>query len=520
MLEQLREIKTLLFARYPCIYLQTDEEERVLELLENVIDTKEQDYYIWSVVKGLRKFKNKNLPGEYTEPHELLAQMEEIKHPAVFVLLDFHPFLTKDNIEIIRYLKELINSFQNKSKNIIILSPIMEIPIELSKHITIVNFPYPKESEIMEIIETVSNKLKDNENEDDFDTELNQEQLNQIVKALKGLTETEIRNVLLKSLVQKYKYSIEVIINEKEQIVKKTQVLEYYHQTESLDNVGGLDRIKKWIIQQKATFSKKAKDFGLKQPKGVLVFGVPGGGKSLLAKAIAHYLQKPLLKLDASKLFSSFVGASEQNTQKILDVLENIGDCILWIDEIEKLFAGVGGSGDMDSGVTKRVFGKILTWMQEQKAGVFVVATANDIFKLPPELLRKGRFDEMFYIDTPNTIERKEIFAIHISKSDRKPKNFDLDKLAKSSPGFTGAEIEGIIKAALNDAFEDFLKNSKADLTTKHILKQISENVPLSKQMEDKLNKVKKWAKTRAKFASSPEEEMVNGFKIKKLEEV
>ncbi|OYT75045.1 MAG: ATPase, partial [Armatimonadetes bacterium JP3_11] len=262
---------------------------------------------------------------------------------------------------------------------------------------------------------------------------------------------------------------------------------------------GGLDLLKEWLRKRRASLSREAREFGLPAPKGVLLLGVQGTGKSLSAKAIANLWGLPMLRLDVGRVFGSLVGASEANMRAAIRTAEAVAPCILWIDELEKGFAGVQGSGVSDSGTTARVFATFLTWMQDKRAPVFVVATANDVSQLPPELLRKGRFDEIFFIDLPTLPEREQIFAIHLRKRKRDPAQYDLKTLARATEGFSGAEIEQVVIAGLFTAFD-----AGRELTTEDMLDEVRHTVPLSVMMREEIEELRTWAQLRTRPASSP----------------
>ena len=290
------------------------------------------------------------------------------------------------------------------------------------------------------------------------------------------------------------------MLSEKEQIIRKSGVLEYYHVNEDMKEVGGLAELKKWLTKRGKAFTPEAREFGLPEPRGILLLGIPGCGKSLTAKAISGMWQLPLLKLDVGKVFSSLVGSSEENVRRAIQTAESIAPSILWLDEIEKGFSGLGSSGQTDGGTTARVFGTFLTWLQEKKTPVFVVATSNNVSQLPPELLRKGRFDEIFYVDLPSKDERKDIFKIHFEKRKRDPQTYNLEKLAAITSGFSGSEIEEIIVSALYDAFD-----SGKQLEQGHIEAVVATMIPLSQTMEEQIRGIREWAKLRARRASDIE---------------
>jgi SpoVK/Ycf46/Vps4 family AAA+-type ATPase len=327
--------------------------------------------------------------------------------------------------------------------------------------------------------------------------------------------------------------SVRTVSEEKEQIIRKSGILDFFPKNESLKDVGGMDNLKDWLLKRQKAYDKKAREWGLQEPKGLLLLGVPGCGKSLTAKSIASCWEMPLLRLDIGRVFQGLVGSSEDNIRKALATAEAVAPCVLWIDEIEKGLSGVQSSGSTDGGVTSRIFSTILTWMQEKTSPVFVVATANDVNSLPPELLRKGRFDEIFFVDLPSSKERKNIFSIHLAKRNQKSESFAMEAIAKESEGFNGAEIEECVKEAMFDAYVANPENPQ--LTTKFIIDAIKRTVPLSVTMDKQISNLRDWAATRARNASSesrvkekadmpilltrPELEMERSFDLDKIEE-
>jgi SpoVK/Ycf46/Vps4 family AAA+-type ATPase len=318
-----------------------------------------------------------------------------------------------------------------------------------------------------------------------------------IVKSAQGLTADEIESALARSLVEAKKLTVEQIIEEKKQIVRKTGMLTFYPAEFGMDDVGGQELLKDWLRKRRRSFSDAAREFGIPYPKGVLLIGVQGCGKSLVAKAIASSYGLPMLKMDVGRIFGSLVGQSEENMRRAIRIAESLAPCILWIDELEKGFAGMGGSGVSDSGTTARVFSTFLTWMQEKTKPVFLVATANDVSALPPELMRKGRFDEIFFIDLPDLEERKEILRIHLKRRKRDPAKFQVAKIAKLTDGYSGAELEQLVVSALNHAFSEGRELSVKDLTD-----EIEHQVPLSRMMAEEVHGLREWARLRARPAS------------------
>ena len=330
--------------------------------------------------------------------------------------------------------------------------------------------------------------LKNNESEHE----------DKVVDAASGLTTMEAENAFALSFVQTRTIQPEVVSREKAQAVKKNGILEIVQTNESLDTIGGLDVLKEWLTKRKDAFSAKAKAYGLPVPKGLLIVGIPGTGKSLTAKATAKVFGVPLLKLDAGRIFAGLVGQSEANLRSVIQTAEAIAPAVLWLDEIEKGFAGSKSSGSTDGGTSARVFGSFISWMQEKTSPVFVVATANDVSQLPPEMLRKGRFDEMFFVDLPNQTEREAIWKIQIARHGRNPKDFDCVQFARATEGFTGSEIESVFVDSLFAAFER--NREPDDLAVAQVLTNI---VPLSRTMGEQINALRNWSKGRARLATS-----------------
>lgn len=495
-----REIEVLIRAKYPILYVVSWEERRVEEAVKLVCDKLKRTLHTWSVTQGMKPpvtrtsgpVKPTTLPGEL----EALALAHESPEYTVFLLRDFHPYM-KDP-RVIRLLRDLAGRLRGKAQTLILLAPVLALPTELEKDVTVLDFPLPKASEISEQLDHVVAAVKGNSA---VDTDLTPEMREIIVKSAQGLTLDEIESAFARSLVEHKKLDVDVILEEKKQIVRKSGLLEYYPATDRLDDVGGLELLKDWLAKRRKGFTDKAKEFGIPVPKGVLLLGVQGCGKSLVAKAIAAAWNLPMLKMDVGRIFGSLVGQSEENIRRAIKVAESVSPCILWADELEKGFAGVGGSGVSDSGTTARVFSTFLTWMQEKTKPVFLIATANDVTALPPELLRKGRFDEIFFIDLPDTEERKEIFAIHLRKRKRDPKKFKLNDLATRSEGFSGAEIEQVVIGALLAAFDQDREIKQTDLHH-----EIEASVPLSVMMAEEIDELRTWARLRARPAAKRDE--------------
>jgi SpoVK/Ycf46/Vps4 family AAA+-type ATPase len=308
----------------------------------------------------------------------------------------------------------------------------------------------------------------------------------------------EAANAFALSVAQKRGLDAGVVARLKAQTVKKGGLLEIIEATESLNSIGGLDLLKDWLVKRKKAFSKQAQAYGLPHPKGLLILGIPGTGKSLTAEATAGIFGLPLLKLDAGSIFAGLVGQSEGNLRSVIQTAEAIAPCVLWIDEIEKGMAGSKSSGATDGGTSARVFGSFISWMQEKQTPVFIVATANDVSQLPPELLRKGRIDELFFVDLPNQAEREAIWTIQVQKYGRNPREYDLVQLARATEGLTGSEIENVFVDALFHAFDE--NKEPTDLTIALVLNDF---VPLSKLMAEQITVLRNWAKGRARPGTS-----------------
>jgi SpoVK/Ycf46/Vps4 family AAA+-type ATPase len=488
-----KQIEYLIRARYSLIYIVSSEESRVESVLKQVAINRSKKLFFWSITKGLQGDDN-FCKEELREPLKTLDFIDESDTNGFFVLRDFHPFL--QDAVVIRRLRDLNKSLktQSNNKNIIILSPILKIPQELEKEISIIQFDLPQRNELNDIIGQVIRLV---ENPETIEVYKDMHKREKILEAALGLTSEEAENVFARSIVQTGQFDINIILSEKEQIIRKSGVLEFYKTDEDIDDVGGLENLKSWLQKRTNAFTPEARDFGLPQPKGVLLIGIPGCGKSLTAKAISNLWKLPLLKLDVGRVFSSLVGSSEENVRNAISTAEAIAPSILWLDELEKGFSGMQSSGSTDAGTSARVFGTFITWLQEKTSPVFVVATANNVSQLPPELIRKGRFDEIFYIDLPNKEEREKIFKIHIEKRKRDQEIFNISQLSEKTSGYSGAEIEQVVISALYDSFD-----SGEELSDERITHSIGELFPLSQTMSEEINKIRAWAKTRARKAS------------------
>ncbi|MEG0963521.1 MAG: AAA family ATPase [Lachnospiraceae bacterium] len=476
-------------AGFPIIYLNTFEEDKVDTIIKEVNSGKE--IYEWNETNGYIDFETKTPMTEDCTLEMMLDQLktQEMLDRKIILLKDVNAYLDDSKIvSKIKGLARMIN--QSADATVIIISNILVIPKELEKFITILEMDYLNSDEIKQIILKF---IKDNELDAVKDS-----LIDELAVAFKGLTEFEVNNLLALSYAddgELTRLDLRLIFDQKQQMIKKAGILEMIPLKETIEDIGGLENLKEWFIRKAKVYKNmnKAKQYGVDMPKGVLISGVPGCGKSLNAKAAANLFEVPLLRLDMGRLMGKYVGESEGNLRNAIALAEAISPCVLWIDELEKAFAGIGGDGG-GAEVTTRLFGNFLTWMQEKDSPTFVVATANDITKLPPELLRKGRFDEVFYVGLPNEYEREKIFQIHINK--RRPqdlKNIRISELITKTKGFSGADIEGVIKDAVETAFAD----DKNNVQTQDIVKAINNTHSLSEIMKEALEKMAKEYETR-----------------------
>lgn len=501
-LQRVNELNTLTRAKYPIIYIVSWEERRIEEVLRQVALERRKKLYGWTLTNGIMPLdivQTHPIDPATRDPLNALDFVATSREAAIFVLKDFHPFLDsdrggQDHAVVVRRLRDITNELKASRKTLIILSPILRFPPDLEKDITVLDYSLPTLDELETSLDRVVRSAREIAG---VQIRMKSEERERVLKAARGLTCLEAENVFAKSLVMGRKLDLNVIIAEKEQLISRSQVLEYYESLEGFSNVGGLGLVKQWLRKRGKAFSEKARHFGLPEPKGLLLLGVQGAGKSLLAKAVASQWQLPLLRLDLGRVFSELVGSSEQNIRQALRLAENVAPCVMWLDEMEKGLAGATGSGTSDAGTSARVFGSLLTWMQEKTSPVFVIGTANDISALPPEVLRKGRFDEIFFVDLPQLQERREIFVIHLARRGRDALNYNLNELARATEGFSGAEIEQVIIDGLYDAFENM-----RELTNEDIFNNIQSTIPLSQTMETKITALRQWARKHARPAS------------------
>jgi ATP-dependent 26S proteasome regulatory subunit len=499
-----KEIFRLIKSRYKILYVVSPEENRVIDAFRLISMSEGYDLKQWDCSRGmLDSHSFEKVASDNNEIHETPeAALDYIINQAksdneklrqkkpraagghIFMLLDFHPFL--DGMPVIeRKFKE----FSNISSvcTIVIISPVFACPPTLEKEFTLLDFPFPSKQEIKRAFDHVCAEIPAK-----FPKALEaaQKHEEELLRAAAGLTVVEAENAYAKSLVKHKTFDIPTILDEKKQIIRKGGIIEYRESRFSFDDIGGLGNLKEWLAMRRLAFREDAFDFGLDAPKGVLLVGVPGTGKSMTCDALADLYQMPLLRLDMGAIFSAHVGESEQNMRNVIKTAEAIAPAILWIDEIEKGIGGVQSSNYTDGGVTNRVFGTMLTWLQEKRTPVFVVCTANNVLGIPPEFMRAGRFDEIFFLDLPNEDQRKEILECLLLRKSRNPEEFDLPKIIEHSPNYSPAELEKAINNALFVAYSE----EKRHLRTTDVVSEIGKFQPLYNSRREEIEEMRQWA--------------------------
>lgn len=513
------KINYMIKSRFRILYIRSHEEKRVREFFKDLTIYRGQELFQWDCDRGLRDgYSGEPVSSEESEindgdPTAILSHiidhasrhskpMREGKVPsgAIYLLLDFHHFL--DGFPPVeRKLKEFAETVSTCT--IVIISPTFVCPDTLEKQVTLIDFPVPSYKEINASLQKLAKEISTQLPEASKEAKENEEDL---VKAASGLTLTEAENAYAMSVVADKRFNIQTILDEKKQMIRKGGILEYREPRFSFDDLGGVDTLKDWFKLRRLAFREDARDFGLPAPKGTLIIGIPGTGKSMICDAVAHEYQMPLLRLDFGAVFSAHVGESEANIRQCLKTAESIAPCILWLDEVEKGIGGVESSNATDGGVTNRVFGTMLTWMQDKLAPVFMVCTANNIAGLPPEFMRAGRFDEIFFIDLPNEDQRAEVIEKLLSRKKRDASQFDIDQIVSATHNYTPVEIEKGIDNALFVAYSE----GKRVVTTEDVVNETKKFFPLYNSRREEIDAMREWAlgedKTggRAVLANSP----------------
>lgn len=490
---------THLAAGFPILYVATWEEERAMEHISVAAAghvEPARSTVSWTFTEGFADVAD----GARRAAGDPLAALDRViadEGACVYVLKDFHAYIHEAH-DVVRRLRDVYHALRETEKTLVILSPIVEAPPELLKEIVVLDYALPDQDETAQIVEM---EIWAHHHKTGHRVVFDHYDRGEFERTLLGLTREEMKRALRKSFLKSERITAEhaqVVIEEKRQILRKTEILEFIQVDDDLSGVGGLAQFKAWCRIREKGLLPEAREFGLPLPKGILLTGISGCGKSLAITALARQWRLPLLRLDMGRVFAGLAGSPEQSLRRAILTAEAVSPCVLWIDEIEM---GISVFSDsVESGATSRNFASFLTWMQEKKAPVFIAATANDIDRLPPEFIRKGRFDEVFFVDLPTEDERKEIFRIHFRKKKQVPSETSLDGLAKSTKGYTGAEIEQTLISALYECFAE-----NRPLALDDIYRAIGRMVPLSVTMKEDITKVKRWADNRAVRANTGE---------------
>lgn len=506
--DTLDRLKVLINSSTPIVVMETVEEPRALNLIRTASSDLQLPCFEWSIADGLVRSAAPSCPrpGEpaMTQPPiantqqaaGVLAHIQTMTVDAVFVLKDFHRQL-EDPI-VVRRMREAAQEFCGSRKTVVITAPALAVPPELESLIEFLSIDLPDRPRLRQIIEETFARVGKTHT---LKRTLDPPGLEAMAANLRGLTEEEAERAVAQAIVGRYALSpdcITDVLETKRQLLKRSGMLEFIEVSETMSSVGGLENLKKWLQRRRGAWDDQAAAYGLQPPKGVIILGVQGCGKSMCARAIAGEWQLPLVKFDSAAIFDKYIGETEKRVLKMFSVAEQLAPAILWIDELENVFAGSGpDSASADAGVSSRLLGAFLSWMQDRKSPVFVAATCNNVNALPPELIRKGRFDEIFFVDLPNDAERHAIFAIQIARRRLNPASFDLDKLAAAAQGYSGAEIEAAVQSAMYAAF-----SSKQPLTTATIVEELRGTVPLSTTRAEEIEQLRDWARQRAVPAS------------------
>jgi len=520
--KMLERLKVLIDSSTPIVVMETVEETRAVRLVRAACAALNLAAFEWTIASGLARcgapagdsaFESAAAPaGGYSghtpdasnaqalynsrEPAQMLANLEAISIEAAFILKDLHRHM--DDAVVVRRLRDVGQKFASNRRTLILTAPKISIPPELVSLVEFLELPLPDRERPRQILDETVVRISRSHT---LQRKLDAGGMDAIAENLRGLTEEEAERAISQVLVARYALSPEMagdVLEAKKALLKREEMLEFVESSDTLATVGGLDRLKHWLGERRGAWEEQAREFGLDAPKGLIILGVQGCGKSMCARAIAGEWRLPLVKFDTAAIYDKYVGETEKRIQKVFRIAEGLAPCVLWIDELEKVFAGSGpDSASADAGVSSRLLGSFLSWMQDRKAPVFVAATCNNVTVLPPELIRKGRFDELFFVDLPSGAERRQILAIQLSRRKRNPVDFDLEQIAAATRGFSGAEIESIVQTALYAAY-----SQKQQLATQHLLEAVRGTIPLSVTRAEEIAALRSWAEKRAVPAS------------------
>ncbi len=531
-MQPLDRLKVLINSSTPIVVMETVEEVRAVSLVRAACSELSMAVFEWTIADGLVRSNgsmaaatmaassSSSMRGEAlvpktavyntTDPVQALANMESMSLEAVFILKDFHRHM--ENPLIIRRLRDVGQKFSTNRRTLVLTAPSIPMPPELASLVEFLDLPLPDQTRLREILRETYTRMAEGHT---LKLQLDSEGVDAMAANLRGLTEEEAERAISQTLVGRLALSADCVtdvLEAKKALLKRSEMLEFVDASDTMASVGGLENLKQWLEQRRNSWDERARDFGLEPPKGVIIMGLQGCGKSLCARAVAGEWKLPLVKFDTAAIYDKYIGETEKRIQKVFKVAEGLAPCVLWIDELEKVFAGSGpDSASADAGVSSRLLASFLCWMQDRKAPVFVAATCNNVSALPPELIRKGRFDELFFVDLPDEAERKQIFAIQLARRKRNAPDYDLDRIAAAAKGFSGAEIESAVQGAMYAAFSRdaacrvSADSAKHDLSTEDLLKALSSTVPLSVTRAEEIATLRDWARDRAVWASAPE---------------
>jgi SpoVK/Ycf46/Vps4 family AAA+-type ATPase len=527
MADVVERLKVLINSSTPIVIMETVEETRALQLVRTASADLNMAVFEWTIADGLTRSGSNSpaLPSGVAlqaringprhaadpdapdsrpaaiyhtqDPVQALANLETITLEAVFVLKDFHRHM--EDAVVVRRLRDVGQKFSTNRRTVIITAPAITVPPELASLVEFLDLPLPDHQRLRQIIDETLARLSKTHT---FQGKLDGMGLDAMANNLRGLTEEGAERAISQTLVARYGLCAETVtdvLEAKKELLRRSEMLDFVEVSDTMANIGGLDNLKHWLAQRRGAWEDEARAFGLEPPRGMIILGVQGCGKSMCARAVAGEWKLPLVKFDTAAVYDKYVGETEKRIQKVFQVAAGLAPCVLWIDELEKVFAGSGpDSASADAGVSSRLLAAFLSWMQDRKAPVFVAATCNNVTALPPELIRKGRFDELFFVDLPNHAERKQIFAIQLAKRKRNPADFDLNRVATTADGYSGAEIESVVQTALYAAY-----SQKHPVTTQALLDALSGTVPLSTTRAEEIEALRAWARTRAVPASA-----------------
>lgn len=481
-----KDLELLILGHTPILQIESHEEKRALDLLVRIAVANRLPVYQWSVTEGLKRLDiDLGTQRHNAEPADVLGHIKSSSVEGIFVLLDFDPYLSEPTNT--RFIKEIAMKFDGSRNKLVFISHKIEMPMSLNHSVVRFDLSLPNEEALIKIIREEALKWQ---RESGQKVSLDKKSMLRIVSNLKGLTFKDARRLIRNAIVNDdaiTESDVDEIMQAKYRLLNRDDVISFEYDTARFGDVGGMSRLKQWLHQRGKVFHGQGRQHEVDSPKGLLLLGVQGCGKSLAAKAVAGIWKVPLLRFDFAALYDKYIGESEKNLRATLKTAELMAPCVLWIDEIEK-----GISGGNDDGTSRRILGALLTWLAENKTRVFVVATANNIDALPPELIRKGRLDEIFFVDLPREDVRKQIFYIHLEKRKVAIEDINMDEVARACDGFSGAEIEQVIVSALYA-----VRAGDAEMNTRHLLDEIAATRPLSVVMDEKITQLRQWAAHR-----------------------